>query len=59
RSLRTELVTAAYGWTTSSQVFNEYDEQLKKAINLMPQARQLALAGYKANAIKQKNDVNR
>jgi len=59
RILRTELVTAAFGSTTSLQVFNEYDTQLKKAIELLPQAKQLAIEGAKANA-KNKNDgVNR
>jgi carboxyl-terminal processing protease len=43
RALRTELVTAAYGAQTSYQVFNEYDDQLLKAIDLLPQARQLAM----------------
>lgn len=43
RTLRTELVTAAYGSQTSFQVTNEYDEQLLKAIELLPQAKQLAL----------------
>ena len=50
RTLRTELVTAAYGTQTSFQVTNEYDNQLQKAIELLPQARQLALAGARANA---------
>lgn len=59
RTLRTELVTAAYGSTTSFQVFNEYDNQLKKAIELLPQAKQLALEGAKANASKQKGDLQR
>ncbi len=59
RTLRTELVTAAYGSTTSFQVFNDYDTQLKKAIELLPQARQLALLGAKANAQKLKSEVNR
>jgi len=54
RILRTELVTAAYGTTTSLQVFNEYDTQLKKAIDLLPQARQLALESAKNNAQKTK-----
>jgi carboxyl-terminal processing protease len=58
RSLRTELVTAAYGSTTSLQVFNDYDNQLQKAIELLPQAKQLALEGAKANALKQ-NALNR
>jgi carboxyl-terminal processing protease len=59
RTLRTELVTAAYGSTTSFQVFNEYDNQLKKAIELLPQAKQLAMEGAKANASKQKSEMQR
>jgi carboxyl-terminal processing protease len=59
RSLRTELVMAAYGSQTSLQVFNEYDNQLKKAIELLPEARQLAIEGAKANARKEKAEVNR
>jgi carboxyl-terminal processing protease len=43
RVLRTELVTASYGSQTSFQVFNEYDDQLLKAIDLLPEARQLAV----------------
>jgi hypothetical protein len=50
RTLRTELVTAAYGTQTSFQVTNEFDNQLQKAIELLPQAKQLAMAGAKANA---------
>jgi carboxyl-terminal processing protease len=56
RTLRTELVTAAYGATTSFQVFNEYDNVLLRAIELLPQAKALALAGAKANAMKGKPD---
>lgn len=48
RMLRSELVTAAYGSTTSFQVANEYDDQLLKAIDLLPQARQLAIQSEKA-----------
>ncbi|MFM9905308.1 MAG: S41 family peptidase [Pyrinomonadaceae bacterium] len=48
RTLRSELVTAAYGSQTSFQVFNEYDDQLLKAIELLPQAKQLATQGEKA-----------
>ena len=59
RILRTELVTAAYGSTTSFQVFNDYDSQLKRAIEFLPQAKQLALEGAKANAKKQVSGVNR
>lgn len=50
RTLRSELVTAAYGTTSSLQVFNEYDTQLSKAIDLMPQAKQLAIEGQRAKA---------
>jgi carboxyl-terminal processing protease len=59
RALRTELVTAAFGTTTSLQVFNEYDNQLKKAIELLPQAKQLATEGAKANAKKERSEINR
>ncbi len=59
RALRTELVMAAYGSTTSLQVFNDYDNQLKKAIELLPEAKQLATEGAKANAKKEKTEVNR
>ncbi len=48
RTLRSEFVTAAYGATTSYQVFNEYDNQLKQAVELLPQAKQLALEGARA-----------
>jgi len=50
RQLRSELVTAAYGSQTSFQVFNEYDNQLRRAIELLPQAKQLAMQGEKANS---------
>lgn len=50
RILRTELVTAAYGAETSNQVFNDYDDQLQKAITLLPQAKSLAAEGFKANS---------
>ena len=48
RTLRSELVTAAFGSQTSFQVINEYDDQLLKAIDLLPQARQLAIQSEKA-----------
>ncbi|MFN0141184.1 MAG: S41 family peptidase [Pyrinomonadaceae bacterium] len=58
RTLRTELVTAAYGAQTSRQVFNEYDEQLLKAIGLLPQAKQLALQSERSRAIKTSTPLN-
>lgn len=59
RAIRAELVTAAYGSTTSLQVGNDYDNQLKRAIELFPAARQLAIEGAKANARKPQSQVNR
>jgi carboxyl-terminal processing protease len=55
RILRTELVTAAFGTTTSLQVSNEYDNQLLKAIELLPKAKQLALDAARAKASAQKD----
>jgi carboxyl-terminal processing protease len=55
RTLRTELVTAAYGSQTSFQVTNESDNQLLKGIDLLPQAKQLALDGAKAAATRTAN----
>ena len=59
RALRVEMVTASYGATTSFQVYNEYDNQLLRAIELLPQAKQLALEGAKANAKKINTGVNK
>lgn len=59
RAMRVELVTASYGATTSFQVYNEYDSQLLRAIELLPQAKQLAIEGAKANAKKTNAGVNR
>ena len=59
RMLRTELITAAYGTQTSLQVFNEYETQLLKALDLLPQAKQLALQGERAKTTaKQKTTAN-
>jgi carboxyl-terminal processing protease len=49
RVLRTELVTAAFGSQTSFQVFNEFDNQLLRSIELVPKAKDLALEAAKAN----------
>jgi carboxyl-terminal processing protease len=42
RALRTELATAAYGMYTSYQVNNEFDNQLKRALESLPRARELS-----------------
>lgn len=54
RMLRTEFVTAAYGQQTSLQVFNDYDTTLTKGIELIPQAKSLAL-----DALKPKSTASR
>lgn len=61
RILRSELVSAAYGTQTSLQVSNEYDNQLLKAVELMPQAKQLAMEGAKAksNSARLRPDSNK
>jgi carboxyl-terminal processing protease len=59
RLLRAEIVTAAYGATTTSQVYNEFDNQLLRAIELLPQARKLAIEGEKANAKKTNTVLNK
>lgn len=58
RTLRTELVTAAFGSQTSRQVINEYDDQLLKAIGLLPQAQQLARQAERARAANSKTPSN-
>lgn len=47
RQVRTELVTAAFGTTTSYQVFNQVDPQIVKAIEVLPRAKELAMAAAK------------
>lgn len=53
RLLRTELVTAAYGSNTSLRIYDEYDDQLNKAVELVPKAKQLAVDAIKASSSKQ------
>ena len=50
RQLRFELATAAYGTTTALQVFNTDDPQIARAVDVMPRARELALAALRAHA---------
>ena len=57
RILRTELVTAKYGTTTSLQVSNEYDNQLLKAIELLPKAQQLTAEAARVRATASKGHV--
>ena len=50
RQLRYNLLSAAYGYRTASQVFNEGDPQITRAVDAMPRARELALAASRARA---------
>ena len=50
RQLRYNLLSAAYGYRTATQVFNDADPQIGKAVDAMPRARELALAASRARA---------
>ena len=50
RQLRYNLLSAAYGYRTATQVFNDADPQIAKAVDAMPRARELALAASRARA---------
>jgi carboxyl-terminal processing protease len=45
--LRYDLATAAYGAITALQVFNSDDPQIARAVDLLPRARELALAAQR------------
>jgi carboxyl-terminal processing protease len=44
RQLRYNVLSAAYGYRTATQVFNDGDPQVARAVDAMPRARELALA---------------
>jgi carboxyl-terminal processing protease len=48
RQLRYNILSAAYGFRTASQVFNDADPQISRAVDAMPKARELALAASRA-----------
>lgn len=48
--LRYNLLSAAYGFRTATQVFNDFDPQISRAVDAMPRARELALAASRARA---------
>ena len=50
RQLRYNLLSAAYGYRTATQVFNDGDPQIARAVDAMPRARELALAASRARA---------
>ena len=50
RQLRYNLLSAAYGFRTATQVFNDADPQIARAVDAMPRARELALAASRVRA---------
>jgi carboxyl-terminal processing protease len=50
RQLRYNVLSAAYGYRTASQVLNDGDPQISKAVDAMPRARELAVAASRARA---------
>ncbi len=50
RQLRYNVLSAAYGYRVATQVFNDADPQIGKAVDAMPRARELALAASRARA---------
>ena len=50
RQLRYNILSAAYGYRVATQVFNDADPQISRAVDAMPRARELALAASRARA---------
>lgn len=50
RQLRYNVLSAAYGYRVATQVFNDGDPQISKAVDAMPRARELAQAASRARA---------
>lgn len=50
RQLRYNILSAAYGYRVATQVFNDGDPQISRAVDAMPRARELALAASRARA---------
>ena len=50
RQLRYNVLSAAYGFRVASQVFNDGDPQITRAVEAMPRARELAQAASRARA---------
>jgi carboxyl-terminal processing protease len=48
KQLRYELSTGAFGSTTALQIYNNDDPQIARAVDVMPRARELALAALRA-----------
>ena len=58
KQLRYELSTAAFGSTTALQIYNSDDPQIARAVDVMPRARELALAALRAQVKPCKATIN-
>ncbi|HET6863021.1 MAG TPA: S41 family peptidase [Pyrinomonadaceae bacterium] len=50
RQLRYNVLSAAYGYRTATQVFNDADPQIARGVDAMPRARELAIAASRVRA---------
>jgi peroxiredoxin len=50
RQLRYNILSAAYGYRVATQVFNDADPQISRGVDVMPRARDLALAASRARS---------
>ena len=50
RQLRYNILSAAYGYRVATQVFNDGDPQISRAVEAMPRARELAQTANRARA---------
>jgi carboxyl-terminal processing protease len=50
RQLRYNVLSAAYGYRIATQVFNDADPQIARAVDAMPRARELAATASRARA---------
>ena len=50
RQLRYNVLSAAYGYRTATQIFNDADPQIARGVDAMPRARELAIAASRVRA---------
>jgi carboxyl-terminal processing protease len=50
KQLRYNILSAAYGYRVATQVFNDGDPQISRAVDAMPRAKELAIAASRARA---------
>jgi len=50
KQLRYNILSAAYGYRVATQVFNDGDPQISRAVEALPRARELAIAASRARA---------